>query len=125
MVVALSEEATLLGKGRGAQTLRGHRRRNTVLKVAAQLFAEQGYDSVSINDIGSAAGITGPAIYRYFTSKEILLVSIYEELQGLYRDGLVAVTTATTVPADVVRGLVDLHLRLAIEHPEKIRIVTN
>ena len=57
---------------------------STVLKVAATLFSERGYDSVSINDIGFAAGVTGPAIYRYFPSKEALLLSIYEHL---YRRG--------------------------------------
>jgi len=70
----------LVGLGKGAQTSRGMIRQELILKVAATLFSERGYDSVSINDIGFAAGVTGPAIYRYFPSKEALLLSIYEHL---------------------------------------------
>jgi AcrR family transcriptional regulator len=110
---------------KGAQTLRGHRRRNLILKVASELFATRRYDGVSINDIGTVAGVTGPAIYRYFDSKEQVLVSIYEDLQGRYREGLQLVTSSDDSPEAMLEALIDLNLSLALEHPEKIRIITN
>jgi AcrR family transcriptional regulator len=95
------------------------------LKVAASLFAEQGFDSVSINDVGIAAGITGPAVYRYFASKEALLVSIYEHLYRRTGDGIDEILSSGVTGRAELAGLIDLQLQLAIEEPEKIRIVNS
>jgi len=112
-----------LGPGRGAQTLRGEKRRDLILKVAAQLFAENGFDSVSINEIGIAAGITGPAIYRYFASKEALLVSAYKRLYQRFSDGVGVILSEEADPWESLERLIDLQVTLAVEEPEKIRIV--
>ena len=112
------------GSGKGAQTSRGMIRQELILKVAATLFSERGYDSVSINDIGFAAGVTGPAIYRYFPSKEALLVSIYEHLYRRWSDGLAAVLADNGTAHETVERLIDNQISLAVEEAEKIRIVT-
>ncbi len=114
----------LVGLGKGAQTSRGMIRQELILKVAATLFSERGYDSVSINDIGFAAGVTGPAIYRYFPSKEALLLSIYEHLYRRWDDSLAAVLAANGSAREAVEQLVDLQIDLAVDEAEKIRIVT-
>jgi AcrR family transcriptional regulator len=121
----VKQELPELGPGKGALTSRGLRRRSLVLKVAATLFAERGFDQVSINDIGIAAGITGPAIYRYFPSKEALLVSIYEHLYRRTTDGVEAILAAGAGRRTELDRLIDLQLELAIEEPEKIRIVND
>jgi AcrR family transcriptional regulator len=121
--------AVVRGKGRtfrparGAQTLRGHYRQNLILKVAAELFAEHGYDRVSINDIGEAAEISGPAIYRYFSSKEELLVSIYERVYFRNKEAISALLATKKSPRDLVRSLIDHQIQIATEEPEKIRII--
>ncbi len=99
-------------------------RQELILKVAAALFSERGYDSVSINDIGFAAGVTGPAIYRYFPSKEALLVSIYEHLYRRWSDGLTAVLADNATAHETVERLIDNQISLAVEEAEKIRIVS-
>src|SRR6195952_1914349 len=59
-------------------------RRAALLAAGAKLFAERGFNGVSIEDLGSAAGVSGPAVYRHFSSKQAvlaaLLVGISEEL---------------------------------------------
>ena len=120
----LREANEQVGLGKGAQTSRGVIRQELILKVAATLFSERGYDSVSINDIGFAAGVTGPAIYRYFASKEALLVSIYEHLYRRWDDGLAAVLAENGSAREAVEQLVDLQIDLAADEAEKIRIVT-
>lgn len=111
------------GPGRGAQTKRGERRRDLILKVAADLFADKGYDGVSINDIGLAAGITGPAIYRYFPGKEDMLVSIYQHLYQQSRDGVEIIRHGEGTAAEQLEQMIDLQIELATGQPEKIRIV--
>lgn len=73
------------------QATRPHRprdRRNQVATVAGGLFLRRGYHGVGINDIASAAGITGPALYRHFTDKQAILAHVL--LTGI--DDMVAVT---------------------------------
>lgn len=50
-------------------------RREQILQIAVRLFAERGYHGVSMDDIGSAAGVTGPALYHHFAGKESMLVA--------------------------------------------------
>lgn len=68
---------TATGNGNGtALSPRGARRREAIIAAAASLFAERGYAAVGIDDIGAAAGITGPAIYRHFDSKAAVLTAV-------------------------------------------------
>jgi AcrR family transcriptional regulator len=122
---AVKQELPTLGPGKGAQTSRGLRRRSLILKVAATLFSEYGFDSVSINQIGEDVGITGPAIYRYFPSKEALLVAIYEHLYRRASDGVNEVLLEGLSGRAAIERLIDLQLALAVEEPEKIRIVNS
>jgi AcrR family transcriptional regulator len=59
-------------------------RRTQLLQTAAELFAKHGYHGVSINDLGAACGISGPALYKHFRGKQAILaemlLSISEEL---------------------------------------------
>ncbi len=49
-------------------------RRQEILEIAVGLFATRGYHGVSMDDIGAAAGVTGPALYHHFAGKEAMLV---------------------------------------------------
>ncbi|MGH3950933.1 MAG: helix-turn-helix domain-containing protein, partial [Pseudonocardiaceae bacterium] len=48
-------------------------RREQILAAAAELFAQHGFHGVGIDDIGAAVGISGPALYRHFRSKDAML----------------------------------------------------
>ena len=51
-------------------------RREQLARLAAELFAQKGFHNVSVNDIAAAAGVSGPAIYRHFRSKQAILVHL-------------------------------------------------
>ena len=59
-------------------------RRQELLAIAADQFAAFGFHNVTVDDIGRAAGISGPALYHHFAGKEALLgemlVSISQQL---------------------------------------------
>jgi AcrR family transcriptional regulator len=61
-----------------AVTGRGAERRRAIVAAAAELFARHGYPAVGMDDIGAAAGVTGPAIYRHFDSKAAVLAAVIE-----------------------------------------------
>src|SRR3954463_791978 len=50
-------------------------RRDEILAIAVGLFATRGYHGVSMDDIGAAAGVTGPALYHHFAGKEARLAA--------------------------------------------------
>ena len=63
-----------------APSARGAARREAILTAAAQLFAERGYAAVGMDDIGAAAGVTGPAIYRHFGAKASVLTAVFDKV---------------------------------------------
>ncbi|MGW9310018.1 TetR/AcrR family transcriptional regulator [Saccharomonospora azurea] len=58
------------------RTLGTPSRREQLLTEAAELFRRRGFADVSMEDIGKAAGIAGPSVYRHFPSKAALLAAI-------------------------------------------------
>ncbi|PFG38251.1 TetR family transcriptional regulator [Georgenia soli] len=98
-------------------------RREQILAAAADLFARAGFGGVSVGDIGSAVGISGPALYKHFPGKEAilteLLVGISEEL---LREGRSRVAAADGDPEAALRALVDWHVSFALDHPALITI---
>lgn len=52
-------------------------RRNNLLDAASRIFARQGYDATSVEDIAFEAGIGKPTVYRYFPSKEALFEAVF------------------------------------------------
>jgi AcrR family transcriptional regulator len=65
-------------------------RRTIIVSAAAELFATDGYPSTGMDRIGAAAGISGPAIYRHFSSKSAVLAAVF--------DGILDAVTARPVP---------------------------
>ncbi|HYG94197.1 MAG TPA: TetR/AcrR family transcriptional regulator [Nocardioides sp.] len=91
-------------------------RREQILATAAELFAARGFHGVSVAELGAACGISGPALYKHFPSKQAMLaemlVSISERLLAVGR----ARVTEAGDPAAAVRALVDWHLEFALAH---------
>ena len=62
-------------------------RREQILQAAAQLFAERGSRAVGVDDVGAAVGVTGPAIYRHFASKDAMLAEMLLRISERLLDG--------------------------------------
>jgi AcrR family transcriptional regulator len=89
-------------------------RRDQILATAADLFAARGFHGVSVADLGAACGISGPALYKHFPSKDAMLaemlVSISEELLR------VGTQRAQGKPAEALAALVEWHIDFALRH---------
>ncbi|MER5613884.1 helix-turn-helix domain-containing protein [Streptomyces sp. NPDC002215] len=57
-------------------------RREALLSAAVRLFAERGFQAVGMNDIGAAAGVSGPAVYNHFAAKTDLLTAAIHRASG-------------------------------------------
>lgn len=55
-----------------------------ILDKALELFATQGYDSVSVGEIAKAVGIKAPSLYNHFPSKQAIFDAIMEATAAQY-----------------------------------------
>ncbi len=98
----------------GSATARGRLRRQQILDAAAELVAEHGFHTVGVAEIGAAAGVTGPAIYRHFRNKQQLLVALLEQVVDELLDGARAVLASTDDPDQALQALIRAHVDFAL-----------
>ncbi|WP_422391613.1 TetR/AcrR family transcriptional regulator [Arthrobacter sp. N1] len=97
-------------------------RRAALLDAAAQLFAERGYNGVSIEDLGAAAGVSGPAVYRHFTGKPSVLSSLLTGVSEDLLEGGRAVADSSPSHEEALRGLIRFQVEFALRHADVIRV---
>jgi AcrR family transcriptional regulator len=86
------------------------------------MFAEYGYHGVSIEDLGSSVGISGPAVYKHFTSKDALLADLLVGISEDLLQGGRSEVAAARSPEDALERLVDFHLDFSLNEPDLIRV---
>src|SRR5436305_12954810 len=104
---------------------RGRRRsrRDEILEIAVGLFATRGYHGVSMDDIGAAPGVTGPALYHHFAGKEAMLIAALAPVsEGLLVGGRARVAQHADDPKHPVDSLVELHAAFALPTPAVIAL---
>ena len=58
----------------------------TILEKALELFSENGYDAVSVDQIAKAVGIKAPSLYNHFPGKRAIFDAIVEKTARQYED---------------------------------------
>ncbi|MCJ8014146.1 TetR family transcriptional regulator [Paenibacillus sp. KQZ6P-2] len=72
-----------------------------IMESAMRLFSEKGYASTSIQDIANDCGIAKPSLYKFFTSKEDLLIEVYgDRVQRMYEQAEAIKADDTLSPRD-------------------------
>ncbi|GAA3461453.1 TetR/AcrR family transcriptional regulator [Saccharothrix longispora] len=97
-------------------------RRDQILAAAAELFARHGFHGVGIDDIGAAVGISGPALYRHFRSKDAMLGEMLTQISERLLEGGVARVETSSGPADALRELIGWHVDFALDDPALITV---
>jgi AcrR family transcriptional regulator len=96
--------------GQGLRELKKARTRQLIADVAARLFAERGYEHVTVSDVAREAEVSEQTIYNYFPSKEQLVLDrdqqVQDRLVGLIRARAPGVSAAAAI-RDFVLAAVD------------------
>ncbi|MFD4198508.1 TetR/AcrR family transcriptional regulator [Amycolatopsis thermoflava] len=87
-------------------------RREQILSAAAELFHRKGFHAVSMEDIGAAAGIAGPSVYRHFSSKAALLGAIARRAGDRLLLDAERVRLSSADETEALRGLIDSYVRV-------------
>lgn len=95
-------------------------RQRELLQAAADLFARHGYHAVGINDISGALGLTGPAFYRHFPSKEAVLVAVLEDAVISHLEDVEELQRTIDDPLEALTAIVDNHVAFVHEHSSDI-----
>jgi AcrR family transcriptional regulator len=97
-------------------------RRAAILDAAATQFADRGFARVSLEDLGSAVGVSGPAVYRHFASKQAVLAALLVGVSRELVSGGDAVIAEAADDATALRALIAFHVEFALSNPDVILV---
>ncbi|MGO4435190.1 TetR/AcrR family transcriptional regulator [Paenarthrobacter sp. RAF9] len=97
-------------------------RRLALLSAAAGLFAENGFSGVSLEDLGAAAGVSGPAVYRHFPGKQAVLGELLLSVSRDLLDGGLRVVSDAGTPTEALQELIRFQVDFALSNPDVIRV---
>ena len=119
--MTVDQQVTDSATGTPPTAPRRRSRRDEILEIAVGLFAARGYHGVSMDDIGAAAGVTGPALYHHFAGKEAMLVAaLIPVSEGLLVGGRERVARHPGEAA--LASLVEFHVDFALANPAVIAL---
>ena len=72
------------GAGPPGPTPQGAAARERLYATAMRLIAERGYEATTLRDIANHAGVSVGLLYRYFPSKQAVVIALYDELSAEY-----------------------------------------
>jgi AcrR family transcriptional regulator len=104
------DESTSEAAGQSSQYTR-----ELLLAAATRLFTERGYGSVSVEDIGAAVGLAGPALYHHFGSKVDLLLAAMNAASERINGGLIRILAENPNSAAALHALMRDYLRYSLE----------
>jgi AcrR family transcriptional regulator len=97
-------------------------RHRSLLRAAASLFAARGFSGVSLEELGAAVGVSGPAVYRHFANKQALLAEILVGVSERLLDGGTRVVSGLPDASAQLAALVDFHVEFALADADVIRV---
>lgn len=119
----MASDSKLAGVKERKLTKRGTRRREQVLEVGAQLFAEQSYHGTTVGDVCDALGVGKGVFYWYFESKEALFSELLEgSLLSLRRYQEDAIALAGDPVARIEQGI-RASIKFFDDNPEVLSLI--
>ena len=83
-------------------------KRPLILRAATEVFAEQGFNSVTVAGIADRAGIGKGTVYEYFSSKDELLFAVFEWMNEGIADRIRSLIEEGGTTHERLRRLMDL-----------------
>ena len=96
-----------------------------ILRHAALIFAEQGFEGASIRDLSRASGISLSGLYYYFESKQKLLFLIQREVFASVLRRLQERLTGIAAPEERLRVFIQNHIEYFLTHPAEMKVLAH
>lgn len=98
--------------------------RRDILRAAARLFQERGYDATSMQDVASALNFSKAALYHHFESKEQILFEIMSYGMDVFEEKVLGAVSAIPDPEERLRACIARHVELVLSgHDREITVI--
>ena len=101
------------------------RKKDSILKAAARLFADQGFDGTTTQQIAAEAGVTEPLIYYHYKGKDDLFTRILESTFSIYRRRLESLEFDSDSQFQNIRNLILLHFEFIEDMAEEAYLIVS
>ena len=88
--------------------------RQEILRTAARLFQQRGYDATSMNDVAAALKLSKGGLYHHFQSKDEILFHIMSHAMDITEDRVIKAARTVMDPEERLRTLIRLHIDVVL-----------
>lgn len=88
--------------------------RQEILRTAARLFQQQGYDATSMNDVAATLKLSKGGLYHHFQSKDEILFYIVNHAMDITEERVINPARSVLDPEERLRTLIRLHIDVVI-----------
>jgi AcrR family transcriptional regulator len=88
--------------------------RQEILRTAARLFQQRGYDATSMNDVAAALKLSKGGLYHHFQSKDEILFEIMNHAMEITEERVLNPVRGVPDPEQRLRALIRLHIEVVL-----------
>jgi len=88
--------------------------RQEILRTAARLFQQRGYDATSMNDVAAALKLSKGGLYHHFQSKDEILFEIMNHAMEITQERVLGPVRSIADPENRLRALIRLHIEVVL-----------
>ncbi len=93
--------------------------RQEILRTAARLFQQRGYDATSMNDVAAALKLSKGGLYHHFQSKDEILFHIMSHAMDITEERVIKVVRRVEGAQERLRTLIRLHIELVLSEEDR------
>jgi AcrR family transcriptional regulator len=88
--------------------------RQEILRTAARLFQQRGYDATSMNDVAASLKLSKGGLYHHFQSKDEILFEIMNHAMDITEERVLGPVRGIAKPEERLRALIRLHIEVVL-----------
>src|SRR5579863_10026688 len=88
--------------------------RQEILRTAARLFQQRGYDATSMNDVAAALKLSKGGLYHHFQSKDEILFEIMDHAMEITQERVINPVRSIADAEERLRALIRLHIEVVL-----------
>lgn len=93
--------------------------RQEILRTAARLFQQQGYDGTSMNDVAAALKLSKGGLYHHFQSKDEILFDLMNHAMDITEEQVINPARAIADPEQRLRTLIRRHIAVVLSERDR------
>ena len=105
-------------------TARGEARKDQIFSVGARLFAQKGYERATLQEVADLLGLTKPALYYYYASKQELLFEIMSFVMERVLSDIREIASSDASALDQLAALIRRYIGFFAAHPHELALMS-